>query len=143
MYSLIDSCMCPDLGLNPQSWCIGTTLLTKLPSQGLPIFLFLKRFYLFIFRERRREGEKHGCVRETSTAHPTTGNLARSQGVCPDRESNQGLFSSQASVQSTKPHQPGPSYLFKQCFMPPGSNPPNALIFIINKFETAGKRKQR
>ena len=27
---------------------------------------FLKRFYLFIFRERGREGEEHRCVRETS-----------------------------------------------------------------------------
>ena len=24
MYSLVDSCMCPDQGSNPQPWCMGT-----------------------------------------------------------------------------------------------------------------------
>ena len=33
--------------------------------QPLPV-PFLKRFYLFIFREREREGVKHRCERETS-----------------------------------------------------------------------------
>ena len=39
------------------------------------LFLFLKRFYLFTFRERGREGdrkgEKHHCVREKEL--PLTG----------------------------------------------------------------------
>ena len=29
VHSLVDSCMCPDGGLNPQSWHIGMTLLTN------------------------------------------------------------------------------------------------------------------
>ena len=45
--------------------------------------LFFKRFYLFIFRERRREG------------------------MCPDWESNQRPFGSQAHAQSIELHHPG------------------------------------
>ena len=47
---------------------------------------FLKRFYLFIFIKRRREGEregeKHQCVVASHT--PLTGNLACNPGMCPD-----------------------------------------------------------
>ena len=49
-----------------------------------------KRFYLFISRERRREGdregEKHQCV-VTSCALPI-GDLAHNPGKCPDWELN-------------------------------------------------------
>ena len=47
---------------------------------------FKKIFYLFIFRERRREGErgeKHPCVRETSHT-PPTGDLASNPGMGSD-----------------------------------------------------------
>ena len=37
-----------------------------------------------------------------------TGDLACKPGMCPDWESNWRLFGSQASTQSTEPHQPGP-----------------------------------
>ena len=37
---------------------------------------------------------------------PPTGDLARNPGMCPDWESNQGPLASQASTQSTEPHQP-------------------------------------
>ena len=51
---------------------------------------FFFRFYLFIFRERRkegeREGEKHQCV--VSSHAPPTGDLAHNIGMCPDWESN-------------------------------------------------------
>ena len=47
---------------------------------------FKKRFYLFIFRQKRREGEregeKHQCVVAVSYTHltlPTTGSLCRSR----------------------------------------------------------------
>ena len=36
-----------------------------------------------------------------------TGDLAHNPGVCPDWESNMRPFSSQASTQSTEPHQAG------------------------------------
>ena len=70
---------------------------------------FLKRFYLFILREKgregEREGEKHQCV-VASHASPT-GNLACSPGMCPDWELNQQPFGSWAHTQSTELHQPG------------------------------------
>ena len=39
---------------------------------------------------------------------PPLGDLALNSGLCPDWELNQRPFSSQASAQSTEPHQPGP-----------------------------------
>ena len=48
-------------------------------------------------REREREGEKHHCVVAAHT--PPTGNLARNPGMCPDWESNQQSFDSQAGTQ--------------------------------------------
>ena len=38
---------------------------------------------------------------------PPTGDLACNPGMCPDRELNWQPFGSQASAQSTEPHQPG------------------------------------
>ena len=77
------------------------------------MFFFLKKiFYLFIFRQRgregEREGEKHQCV-VTSFTLPT-GDLACHPGLCPYWESNWQPFGSQASAQSTEPHQPGLHY---------------------------------
>ena len=71
--------------------------------------LFLKRFYLFIFRQRRREGERKGEKHQCAVASrvPWTGDLACNPDMCPDWESNQQPFGSQAGVQSTEPHQPG------------------------------------
>ena len=72
------------------------------------IFPFFKRFYLFIFRERRegeRKVEKHQCM-VTSNTRPT-GDLAHNPGMCPDWELNLWPFRSQAGTQSTDPHQPG------------------------------------
>ena len=70
--------------------------------------LFL-RFYLFIFRERgregEREGEKHQCV--VASSAPPTGDMACNPGMCSDSDSNQQCFSLQARTQSTEPHQPG------------------------------------
>ena len=45
------------------------------------------------------------------TSHtPPTGDLACNPGMSPDWESNRQPFSSQASTQSTEPHQPGLTY---------------------------------
>ena len=70
---------------------------------------------LFTFRERGREqdrvGEKHQCV--VASWAPCPGDLAHNPSMCSDWESNQQIFGSQASAQSTEPHQPGPtSYCF-------------------------------
>ena len=41
--------------------------------------------------------------------------LACNPGMCPDWESNQQTFGSQASAQSTEPHQPGlMAYIFQE-----------------------------
>ena len=70
--------------------------------------LFL-RFYLFLSRERgregEREGEKHQCV--FASGMPSTGELVCNPGMCPDWESNMRPFASQACTQSTELHQPG------------------------------------
>ena len=71
---------------------------------------FLKRLFIFIFRERGIEGEKHRCARDTliiASRMPPTGDLALSPGMCPDLEQNQRPFGSQAGTQSTEPQQPG------------------------------------
>ena len=69
---------------------------------------FFKKDFTYLFLERG-EGRKRG--RETSicvaSRVPRTRDLAHNPGICPDWESNQWLFGSQADTQSTKPHQPG------------------------------------
>ena len=60
-------------------------------------FLF-KRFYLYIFRERGREGERHRCVREISVGcllYTPNWGLVCHPGMCPNEESNQQLCSLQ------------------------------------------------
>ena len=60
---------------------------------------FFKRFYLFRFRDRGREGarngEKHPSV--ACQALPT-GDLAHNPGMCPDGESNLQPFGLQSSA---------------------------------------------
>ena len=74
--------------------------------QGLATILFslLKVLFVFIFRERgregEREGEKHQCV--VASCMPPTGDLARNPGMCPDWELNQRTLGSQDDTQSTK-----------------------------------------
>ena len=68
---------------------------------------FLKRFYLFIFREKGREGEreKYQCV--IASRMSPTGDLACNPGMCPNQKLNWRPFTSQSGAQSTEPHQPG------------------------------------
>ena len=76
---------------------------------------FLKKLYLFIFRERgregEREGEKHQCVVDSCT--PYAGDLACNPGLCPDWESNQQPLASQVGTQSTDPQKTGLLVLLK------------------------------
>ena len=60
-------------------------------------------FHLFIYRESGREGERERNI--NVCFH--TGDLACNPGKCPDWESNQQPFDSQACAQSTEPQQPG------------------------------------
>ena len=54
------------------------------------VFLLKNIFYLFVIRERGREGqrvgEKHQCV--VASHMPPTGDPACNPGMCPNRESN-------------------------------------------------------
>ena len=67
-------------------------------------------FFIFIiFRQRVEEGERKGekHQRVVASRTPPTGDPAHNQGMCPYWELNQRHFGSQASAQSTEPHQPG------------------------------------
>ena len=59
-----------------------------------------KKMFLFFLD---RGGEKHQCV--VASCSPRTGDLASNPAMCSDWESNQCPFGSQASAQSTEPHQ--------------------------------------
>ena len=73
---------------------------------NIQMMYFFKRFYLFNFRERgregEREGEEHQCV--IASCIPRTGDLAHNTGMYPDWDSNQQLFGSQGDAQSTELH---------------------------------------
>ena len=83
------------------------------------IFILFKRFYLFIFRQRGREGERGretlmcGCLSSTPYWGP-----GPHPGMCPDWESNQQPFGSQASTQSSEPHQPRLYFFKNYCGFP-------------------------
>ena len=74
-----------------------------------PKYMFVKKIYLFIFRgEGKRETSMYGCLSHA----PYWGPGLQLSGMCPDWKLNQRPFGSQASAQSTKPHQPGPYICF-------------------------------
>ena len=85
------------------------------PNQGWNGKILKKILFIDFFRERRREGEKHWCVRETSVAScvppmectAPVRHRAHNPGMYSDRESNQGPFGSQTGAQLTEPQQPG------------------------------------
>ena len=70
-----------------------------------------KKYFIYLFLEKAKGKEKeerrknYQCV--VASHAPPTGDLARHLGMCPDWESNQGPLGSQASTQSTEPHQLG------------------------------------
>ena len=67
---------------------------------------FLKKDFIYLFRDRgrdgEREGEKHQCVVASHVSPPR--DLALNPGTCPDWESNWQPFGSQAGAQSTDLH---------------------------------------
>ena len=70
--------------------------------------IFIKYYIYFIFRQRRRKGEKEGEKYQRAIASCTspTGDLAHHPGMCPDWELNLWPFGLQAGAQFTEPHQP-------------------------------------
>ena len=75
-----------------------------------PVFCFVLKIFIFSFLERGEGREKE---REKNINQLPLADLARNPGMCPDWESNQHPFSSQAGAQSTEPHKPGPVYVFE------------------------------
>ena len=74
---------------------------------------FKRRFYLFIFKQKGKEGEREGEESICGCSHvPLTGDLAHHPGMCPDWELNWRPLGSQAGAQFTEPHLPG-LYYFK------------------------------
>ena len=68
---------------------------------------FIKDFIYFREgREGERKGEKHQCA--VASHVPLVGDLTCNPVMCPDWELTWRPFGSQASAQSTEPHQPGP-----------------------------------
>ena len=82
---------------------------------------FFRDLLIYLFLDRGKGGRKK--KRETSMcgclSHTHTRDLAYNPGMCPDWELNWWPFGSQASTQSTEPHQPGLTVIFKSpgtCF---------------------------
>ena len=86
-----------------------------LPLQSIPRSKFIDQFltsnyfldlfiYLFIFRERGREGKRKGEKHQCGVAShaPPTGDLTHNTDMCPDWESNQQPFGSLAHTESTE-----------------------------------------
>ena len=78
------------------------------------MYLFLKT--LFIFREREREGERERNINVwLPLACPLMGTWPATKSCALDWESNWLPFGSQASIQSTEPHQSGLK-MYLNCF---------------------------
>ena len=73
--------------------------------------LFFRKFYLFIFRKRGREGEREGEKYQCVVASCTfpLGDLAHIPGMCPDWELNQRPFGSLHSIHWATPARPSPA----------------------------------
>ena len=69
------------------------------------VFYFKDFIYLSLERGGEKERERNINVWLPFTCPPTE-DLACNPGICPDWELNQRPFGSQASTQSTEPHQP-------------------------------------
>ena len=84
-----------------KAWHITNGLIfTSIEKENCFIFYFslklFKKFYIFIFRERRKGGGKRGRKHQCTVASHVapTAELARNPGMCPDWESNLQPFDS-------------------------------------------------
>ena len=73
-------------------------------------------FHIFFEGGEGREKEERKVnvqeIHQSVASHkPPAGDLACNPGMCPDWELNRQPFGSQASTQSTEPHQPGQMFL--------------------------------
>ena len=87
----------------------------------------------------------HGCL-----LHAPMGDLAHNTSTCPDWESNPQHFGSQASTQSTEPHQPGIKIVLNSSILMPFSASATfcftsfilAKCFPLRTFITQGNKKK-
>ena len=102
-------------------------------------FLFFKRFYKFIFRERGREKERKRNINQLPFA---TGDPVCNPGMCPDWESNWRPFGLQAGTQSTETHQPGLRKVTLNSVLQPQTSPriPDLCISIPNYLADISRR---
>ena len=98
------------------SWCLWNN--NFLFRQDLLYQFFLFIFPLFSESEEGREKERERNNQCVVASHaPSTGDLARNPGMCPDWESNHRPFGLQAGTESTEPHQPGQFFLLGTIFL--------------------------
>ena len=78
------------------------------PKSYLLLFKKILFIYLFLERGEGKEKDREGNINVwLLLTHPHAGDLVCNLGFCPDWESNQRPFGSQAGTQSTDAHQPG------------------------------------
>ena len=106
------------------------------------MFSLKKYFIYFIFRQRRREGEREGekyqCV--VASHLPCSEDLAHNPRMCPDWELSPLPCGLEAGAQSTEPYQPGPKcFLFHKQTWPPVNHcifsvlpPYNGIKFLLS-----------
>ena len=94
---------------HPTYYCLENKFEFKIAclSRLLSNIFFKKDFILFLDRGEEREKERERNINVWLPLMHHTGDLACNPGTCPDWESNQRLFGSQARAQSTEPHKPG------------------------------------
>ena len=86
-------------------------ILNEIVQKGL----FFKILFLYFQKEgeggRKGRSMDAGEIQQSVSPHTSPSeDLARNPGTCPDWDSNQRPFASQASAQPTEPHQPGPKF---------------------------------
>ena len=79
------------------------------------MYFFKDFIYLFLESREGKEKEKERNINVFASHVPQTGDPACNPGMCPDWESNQRPFGSQAYAQSTELHQPGPKIYEFDC----------------------------
>ena len=87
---------------------IAVSVVCLKPKSYLPLFKKILFIYLFLERGEGKEKDREGNINVwLLLTHPHARDFVCNLGFCPDWESNQRPFGSQAGTQSTDAHQPG------------------------------------
>ena len=88
--------------------CRYVQVLSTYMMTDLKVLFLLKDYFILFFTERRREGERQRNINVwLPLMCPLLGTWPATQSCSLDWELYQRPFGSQASIQSTEPHQPG------------------------------------